>query len=68
MLMAGLSAAVIPYTPTPVLVEATTILVVEPPPIANELVLNALGPGTSEVALIHLYLQLLSNLIRHCYY
>ena len=39
-----------PYTPTPVCIEATTILVVEPPPIAKELVPKALGPGTSEVS------------------
>ena len=48
--IAGLSAAVIPYTPIPVTVELGAILVVDPlPETAKVEVLNARGPGTSEV-------------------
>ena len=41
--------AATPYTPTPVVVTLVVRLLVEPPLTANVLVLNVLGPGTSEV-------------------
>ena len=47
--IAGLKLAAIPYTPIPAVVTLVVRLLVDPPLIANVLVLNVLGPGTSDV-------------------
>ena len=47
--IAGLRAAVIPYTPIPLVLVTIVKLLVAPPEIAKVDVENTLGPGTSEV-------------------